>query len=37
MDNMPFGGWKESGFGREGTRFAMEEMTDLKFLVINYS
>jgi glyceraldehyde-3-phosphate dehydrogenase (NADP+) len=37
MDNMPFGGWKESGLGREGTRFAMEEMTDLKFLVINYS
>ncbi len=37
MDNMPFGGWKESGLGREGTRFAMEAMTDIKFLVINYS
>ena len=37
IDNMPFGGWKDSGFGREGTRFAMEEMTDIKFLVINYS
>jgi glyceraldehyde-3-phosphate dehydrogenase (NADP+) len=37
MDNMPFGGWKESGLGREGTRFAMEEMTDIKFLVVNYS
>ncbi|MEM1944364.1 MAG: aldehyde dehydrogenase family protein [Nitrososphaerota archaeon] len=37
MDNMPFGGWRQSGLGREGTRFAMEEMTDVKFLVINYS
>ncbi|WP_407657863.1 aldehyde dehydrogenase family protein [Hypericibacter adhaerens] len=37
IDNMPFGGWKESGFGREGTRFAMEEMTDIKFLVVNYN
>ena len=37
IDNMPFGGWKESGFGREGTRFAMEEMTDIKFMVVNYA
>ena len=37
IDNMPFGGWKDSGFGREGTRYAMEEMTDIKFLMINYS
>lgn len=37
LDNMPFGGWKESGFGREGTRYAMEEMTDIKHLVINYA
>jgi len=36
IDNMPFGGWKDSGFGREGTRYAMEEMTDIKFLVVNY-
>ena len=36
IDNMPFGGWKESGFGREGTHYAMEEMTDIKFLVVNY-
>jgi glyceraldehyde-3-phosphate dehydrogenase (NADP+) len=36
IDNMPFGGWKDSGLGREGTRYAMEEMTDIKFLVINY-
>ena len=37
IDNMPFGGWKESGFGREGTRYAMHEMTEIKFLVVNYS
>ena len=36
IDNMPFGGWRDSGTGREGTRFAMEEMTEIKFLVINY-
>ena len=37
VDSMPFGGWKESGFGREGTRYAMEEMSDIKHLVINYA
>ncbi|MEN9886085.1 MAG: hypothetical protein RL758_663 [Pseudomonadota bacterium] len=37
IDNMPFGGWKESGLGREGTRYAMEEMTDIRHLVINYA
>ena len=37
IDNMPFGGWKESGFGREGTRYAMDSMTDIKFMVINYA
>jgi acyl-CoA reductase-like NAD-dependent aldehyde dehydrogenase len=37
IDNMPFGGWKESGFGREGTRYAMEEMSDIRHLVINYA
>ena len=37
IDNMPFGGWKDSGFGREGTVYAMEEMTDIKHLVINYA
>ncbi len=37
LDNMPFGGWKESGIGREGTTFAMDEMTDIKHLVINYA
>jgi acyl-CoA reductase-like NAD-dependent aldehyde dehydrogenase len=34
VDNMPYGGIKDSGFGREGVRFAMEEMTDLKLLVL---
>ena len=37
IDNMPFGGWRESGVGREGTRYAMEEMSDIKHLVINYN
>jgi len=37
VDNMPFGGWKASGCGREGTVYAMEEMTDIKHLVINYA
>ncbi len=37
IDNMPFGGWKESGLGREGTRFAMDEMSETKLLIVNYS
>ncbi|WP_312037336.1 aldehyde dehydrogenase family protein [Mesorhizobium caraganae] len=37
IDNMPFGGWKQSGLGREGTRYAMEEMSAIKHLVLNYS
>lgn len=36
IDTMPFGGWKDSGLGREGTRYAMDSMTDIKLLVINY-
>jgi acyl-CoA reductase-like NAD-dependent aldehyde dehydrogenase len=36
IDSMPFGGWKDSGTGREGTRYAMESMSDIKFLVVNY-
>jgi acyl-CoA reductase-like NAD-dependent aldehyde dehydrogenase len=35
MDNMPYGGVKDSGLGREGPRYAIEEMTELKLLVIN--
>jgi len=34
-ENMPYGGLKDSGFGREGVRYAMEDMTELKSLVIN--
>ncbi len=36
-DNMPYGGVKESGIGREGVRYAMEEMTESKLLVLNLS
>ena len=35
VENMPYGGVKESGFGREGIRYAMEEMTEPRCLVIN--
>ena len=34
VDHMPYGGVKESGFGREGVRFAMEEMTEIRLLAI---
>jgi glyceraldehyde-3-phosphate dehydrogenase (NADP+) len=34
MDNMPYGGVKLSGFGREGVRLAIEEMTERKVMVI---
>ena len=33
-DNMPYGGVKESGLGREGIRYAIEECTELKTLVL---
>jgi len=33
-DFMPYGGYKESGIGREGVRFAIEEMTEMKTVVI---
>ena len=35
VDPMPYGGTKDSGFGREGIRYAIEEMTEPKLLVIN--
>lgn len=34
VDNMPYGGVKESGFGREGIKYAVEEMTELKLISI---
>lgn len=34
VDNMPYGGVKESGLGREGIRFAIEDMTELRLMVI---
>lgn len=33
IDNMPYGGVKGSGFGREGLRYAMEEMTEERLIV----
>jgi acyl-CoA reductase-like NAD-dependent aldehyde dehydrogenase len=35
VDNMPYGGVKDSGFGREGVRYAMEEMSELRLLALN--
>ncbi|MGH2934473.1 MAG: aldehyde dehydrogenase family protein [Gaiellaceae bacterium] len=35
IDHMPYGGVKSSGFGREGLRYAIEEMTELKLLTVN--
>jgi acyl-CoA reductase-like NAD-dependent aldehyde dehydrogenase len=35
LDHMPYGGMKDSGLGREGLRYAIEEMTDRKILVMN--
>jgi acyl-CoA reductase-like NAD-dependent aldehyde dehydrogenase len=34
VDHMPYGGVKESGFGREGVRFAIEDMTEIRLLVV---
>jgi acyl-CoA reductase-like NAD-dependent aldehyde dehydrogenase len=35
VDHMPYGGVKNSGSGREGLRYAIEEMTELKLLTFN--
>ena len=34
IDHMPYGGVKDSGLGREGPRYAIEDMTELRLLVI---
>ena len=36
IDHMPYGGVKQSGFGREGLRYAIEEMSEMKLLTFNY-
>jgi hypothetical protein len=37
MDYMPYGGVKHSGLGREGLRYAIQEMTEIKLLTLNHS
>jgi acyl-CoA reductase-like NAD-dependent aldehyde dehydrogenase len=35
VDSMPYGGVKDSGSGREGVRYAVEEMTEPRLVVLN--
>jgi acyl-CoA reductase-like NAD-dependent aldehyde dehydrogenase len=35
VDNFPYGGIKISGFGREGVKYAVEEMTEIKIMVVD--
>jgi acyl-CoA reductase-like NAD-dependent aldehyde dehydrogenase len=35
IDHMPYGGVKQSGFGREGVRYAIEEMTEPKLMAVH--
>jgi acyl-CoA reductase-like NAD-dependent aldehyde dehydrogenase len=35
IDHMPFGGTKDSGFGREGVKYAIEDQTEIRLMVFN--
>jgi len=35
VENMPYGGVKDSGVGKEGLKYAIEEMTELKLMVVS--
>ena len=35
VDHMPYGGVKASGYGREGIRYAIEDMTELRLMTLN--
>ncbi|MGH2557796.1 MAG: aldehyde dehydrogenase family protein, partial [Thermomicrobiales bacterium] len=35
IDHMPYGGIKASGLSREGLRYAIEDMTEMRLLVVN--
>jgi acyl-CoA reductase-like NAD-dependent aldehyde dehydrogenase len=34
IDHMPYGGMKDSGQGREGVRYAIEDMTEIRIMVV---
>ena len=34
LDHMPYGGIKDSGLGREGVRYAIDHMTEIKTLIM---
>ncbi len=34
VDNMPYGGIKRSGLGREGLRYAIDDMSELRLMVM---
>ena len=36
VDHMPYGGVKRSGFGREGIRYTIEEMTELRLMLLRH-
>ncbi len=36
VDNMPYGGIKDSGLGREGLKYAVEEMTEIKTVIMRF-